>query len=164
MPMSQAGNRWCRSCRCPTGPGTEGFSLVEMLVVIVIIASIASIVSPRVLRPAGRPAVALAAIETAQRARAVRADAVHGGFTTVLQVDLAERLIHGGSSRALALRPDIAVDLVAASSERVSATIGGIRFFANGASTGGTIRLTGGGVSYEVRINWFNGRISVAPS
>jgi general secretion pathway protein H len=45
--------------------------------------------------------------------------------------------------------------------ERHGEKVAGIRFFPNGTSTGGKVRLETGRQVYEVRVNWLTGRVVV---
>lgn len=143
---------------------TAGFTLVELLAAIVIVALAASTVTLGFSRRPDRNSVSALAAETASLARSTRALAVETGRDAVLVVDLERRTVLSRAAvRPLAIPPDMDLEVIAAMQERAGPGVSGIRFYPDGASTGGTIRLGHSGMSHEVRINWFTGRIQVVP-
>lgn len=147
----------------PNG-AASGFSLLEMLVVLVVLGLAAATVTLGFSRRGDRMTVSGLASEAASHARAARHKAIETGRDTVLVVDVARRQItSGGARRSLSIPADLDVEVVASLSERAGAGASGIRFFPDGASTGGTIRVGQAGSMHEVRINWFTGRVQVVP-
>lgn len=162
MPTSRAGNSRAAD-RQRARPGEAGFTLVEMLAVMVILALALGAVVVEMRGAGVKPLRALAG-ETAAKLRDARALAIEQGREEVVVVDLAKGLIgRPGEGNALAIDPGTRVEITGAASEREGRDVAGVRFFPNGASTGGTIRLERGGEAHEVRVNWFTGRITVEP-
>ena len=156
--MLQVGKRGEQTCE-------HGFTLVEVLVALAIVAFATATIGARLGRSSDTLSVQALAGHTASRARAVRDRAVRQGQDGVLIVDLETRRVNGTpQSPALAIAPDVDVEVVVASQEQRPPARAMIRFFANGTSTGGTIRYGNKGTAYEVRISWFNGRVSVVRS
>jgi general secretion pathway protein H len=139
-----------------------GFTLIEVIAALIIAALAANLAIASFNRPSGPAAIRTIAVETAQLARAARADAIATGDAQIV-VDLAARTIRAGSKQALTVAPDVTIEVTSAQSERQNARSGAIRFFPDGSSSGGTIRFSKNDVTYEVRVNWFTGRIVVNP-
>lgn len=158
MQTSATGNRpRSRSAR----RAQAGFTLLEMLTVLVILGMAASLVAHSVSRRSDRMTLSALATEIASRARATRSKAIETGRDAMLSVDLERRNIASAGWRSLLPIPaDIDLDVVASAAEQRGA-VTAIRFFPNGASSGGTIRLSQSGSSYEIRVNWFTGRVHV---
>jgi general secretion pathway protein H len=77
-------------------------------------------------------------------------------------IDMANRLVMAGKNiPPLRIADTISVSSQTSATEQRSPSVAGIRFFPNGASTGGKVRLETGRQAYEVRINWLTGRIVV---
>ena len=77
-------------------------------------------------------------------------------------IDLANRMVSAGNAaQPLQIPATITVLTDTSAAEQRSQAIAGVRFHPNGSSTGGTIRLESGRKAYEIRINWFTGRVSV---
>lgn len=69
----------------------------------------------------------------------------------------------GGKQKHLMVPDHATLTLIAAGIEQVSASSGGIRFFADGSSTGGRIVVSYAPYEYQVDVNWLTGRIHITP-
>lgn len=79
----------------------------------------------------------------------------------VSRIDLAHRrVVSGSSAREVAVGQQARMTLVQAGSEQ-TAEGGGIRFLPDGLSTGGVLRLSAGGDSWEVSVNWLTAAVRV---
>lgn len=156
--MSRAGNRFQIA-----GQADAGFTLFEMLAVLVIVALTTAAISTLYRTPSGASQVKAAALLTASHLRDLRSGAMTTGTETVAEIDTANRILSFGTHIApLQLSPSVELEVTSADSERRSDNISGIRFFPNGASTGGAILFRVKGAAYELRINWLTGRVSTA--
>lgn len=143
----------------------EGFTLLELLMVMTIIALGATVMSIS-MRPArGLADLKSAAMNTASRFREARSAAINRHTAQVVLIDAGRRTIKYGRPRSSdRIDKDISLRVTAAASERLSASLSGIRFFPNGSSTGGGVRFERRGKAYEVRVNWLTGRVVVKPA
>lgn len=138
---------------------SEGFTLIEMLAALTVIVLAMVVVSVRVGSSTDRLNVEALAAETAARVRAVRDHAIRRRRNGTLVFDASSRRVVGTPpARPVSITEDISIDIVTGGSSGANSAI---RFFPNGMSTGGTIRLAGRGAAYEVRVSWFNGRVTV---
>ncbi len=139
-----------------------GFSLLELMVVLAILAMVGGLALRLTLGTPAGLSLTTAAQDIATEARRARLLALQSSRDTVLMLDAGKRKlwIEGHGAETI-LDTGIALELTAAAPERRSATLGGIRFFADGSSTGGEVRLTRAGQSRKVRIDWLLGRASV---
>ena len=169
--MSRAGSRGQaadrRDASCATRDGScaardAGFTLLELLAVIVLLALVAGAVLVR--PPASRANAEMAALTSAivSELRNVRADAMTAGAPRTVLFDTGNfKVVSEQRGRTIEIQPGIRLLATAAATERRSVSQLGIRFFANGSSTGGALRLERGTQIHEVRINWLSGRVSV---
>jgi general secretion pathway protein H len=103
-----------------------------------------------------------AAHDLASRCRAARSGAIRRGSDQTIVIDMANRMVTAGKDvPPLRIAETISVFSQTSAMERRSRDVVGIRFFANGASTGGKVRLESGRQAYEVRVNWLTGRVEV---
>lgn len=141
--------------------GQQGFTLIEMIVVLLVLAMIAGMASARFSVRSGADSLQAIAYEVASRCRAARTGAVRAGADQVVTIDLASRVMAGGEKEPLEIPQPISIVAETSAAERPSASVAAVRFLPNGSSTGGMVRLASGGQAYEIRINWFTGRVSV---
>ena len=130
------------------------FTLLELLVVLAIAAGLAALVAPQLARFASLVELKAAARETAAALRGARGRAIASGRETALAL-----------GTRLPRHPGIALELVVAHSEVLGAGTGASRFYPDGSSSGGRVRLTleghGGSEAQVVDVDWLTGRIVV---
>jgi len=144
---------------------SAGFTLLELLIVMTIIAIAGTVVSVA-MRPArGIADLKGAAMNTASRLREARSIAINRHTEQVVLIDTGRRTINYGRARSSdRIDQTIAIRVTSAASEKIAASLSGIRFFPNGGSTGGAVRFERKGQAYEVRVNWLTGRVVAGPA
>jgi general secretion pathway protein H len=142
--------------------GTAGFTLIELLVVLGILALVVAAALPMLPGAANRAALRAATDEIAAGLRETRSLALVRGRSAALTLDTARRVYRiGGETMWHALPASVAAELFTATREQLTAVAGDIRFFSDGGSTGGGIRLAQGNAASEVRVDWLTGRVSL---
>ena len=142
--------------------GQQGFTLIELLAVLVVLALVAGLVATRFSARQGGEVLQATVYELASRLRAARTAAIRETTQRTVVIDTGTRTVTAGKDIApLRIADAIAISLQTSAGELRTSTRSGIRFFANGASTGGKIRLETGRQAYEVRVNWLTGRVAV---
>jgi general secretion pathway protein H len=119
-----------------------GFTLLELMVVMVLMALIVGLVVSRLPLGPSRTQVVASAKTLASGLRTARGAAIHENREAVFTLDLAARRFWVDGRDPVAVRQDIGLVLDIGAAERASETAGRIRFFPDGSSTGGSIRLT----------------------
>jgi general secretion pathway protein H len=140
----------------------RGFTLLELLVVLAIVGVVLVLVPGFLLR--GQPGldVEAAARAIAGALRETRADAMQHNREQLFALDVEERLFRAGTGRApVQIDRAIEVTFQTARQEQVGETIGQIRFFPDGSSTGGRIGLSRDGRHTAVSIDWLTGLVAV---
>jgi general secretion pathway protein H len=150
----------------PIGERTSpaaGFTLIELLVALGILALVLAIALPLLPGAADKMALRTAASEVAAGLREARTLALATGRSAAFTLDTARHLYRAGDRAAWRTLPaSVATDLYTATRERIDDVSGDIRFFPDGSSTGGAIRLAQGKAVDEIRIDWLTGRVSSA--
>ena len=160
---------------CPTGSDKKpdfrhrarylrGFSLIELLIVLVIIGLSMAVIAPRLDQ-------SLATIQLRASSRAVTAAARHAQNLAqkeqrdvLLLIDTAGRNFRTDRGTALRIRPaDAKISVVGAESEKQSEHEIGIRFFADGSSTGGAVELALRAQRVAIEVDWLTGITRIAP-
>jgi general secretion pathway protein H len=135
-----------------------GFTLAEMLVALAILGLAAAIALPRLTRPSDGLRLAAAARELTGTLRLTRTAAIAGNAERVWNLDVETRRFGPADMATRALPPDIRVELKVADPERLTPSRGGIRFFADGSSTGGEILLSLNARTVKLCVHWLTGQ------
>ena len=140
---------------------TGGFTLVEMLVVLVIVAMMMTLVGTSISRNISGAEMRVAARKVAAGLRYTRTQAIMKKTEQVFLLD-TDALTYQAAEREPDTLPEgMKVELNTARSELTSESAGGIRFYPDGGSTGGNVRLEANGRIYKVNVAWLTGEASV---
>jgi len=139
-----------------------GFTLAELLLVMTIGAALMAVAPPLIQK--ALPGVQLkgGAREIAAGLRHVRNQAVatHESRRFMLDVERLRYWSEDGSKRR-SLPEGIEIELFTAESELEDNGVGGIRFFPDGSSTGGSVTLRHGERGYKIRVDWLTGQVEI---
>src|ERR1700681_4600324 len=139
----------------PDDGSCAGYTLLELLVVVAIMALVASIAVPFVVGQGSDRLQLNAAVRVFTGAiRATRANAILRDTQAVLVVDADKRTLSSPAIAAQRFATEIVAQLQIAEPERLSASRGGIRFYPNGTSTGGDLRLSLHAREARICVNW----------
>jgi len=140
----------------------HGFTLIEMLVVLGIIATTLALTIPLVTAGAASADAESAAEEIAAGLRATRAMAVGYGRPTDYTIDVAHGLAGNGDPlRRVAPRKDVRLTLYTVDGAVFGAGIGAIRFYPDGGSTGGGVKVAAGRRVFTVAVDWLGGAVTI---
>lgn len=148
------------------GRPSAGFSLLEMILVMVLIAA-ASLLAVAALG-GGMQGMKLraGAKDVAAQMRFARAVAISSGQPQDVIIDPAARQWQGAKGRSGSL-PDVGeVVFTGARATQFepgqqNETKGTVRFFPDGAATGGRVRLLANGGGWDVDVGWLTGEVKV---
>ena len=143
-------------------PAARGFTLIELLVVLTVIALLATLATPMIQRAVPGVEIKTAAEGLRTELRLARSAAIRDNRETWLLIDVETGAYQrDGTARTHAVAPAIRLTLLTARREQIDETQGRIRFFPDGTSTGGAVRLRRDARAYEVAVDWFDGRVSI---
>lgn len=151
-----------RTSRTGEHGGCRGFTLVEILVVLLILSVTYLALTQAFIRRSPELEIKAAAAEVAATLREARGLAIRNNREMPVLFDLDNHLLQieaQGENRAIA--PNLGISLYTATSELAGTGVGGIRFFPDGTSTGGRVRLFNGERKYDVFVDWLTGRIDI---
>ena len=139
----------------------SGFTLVELLVVLAVLALALAVVPPSLTG-----AIDSARFKNAQRdlvsaLRYTRSRAVNSQQAASVEINVKQGTMQvAGRQRNLSIPDDVALTLVTAQREQLSAFEGAIRFYPDGSSTGGQVRFSRDDQIWSINVDWLTGRIS----
>jgi general secretion pathway protein H len=134
-----------------------GFSLLEMLVVVAILALASALLMPMLERPSDTLRLEASARDLVGAMRLTRAAAIAGNAELALMIDVEERTFESPAVPRRSLDPNIEAKLTFAEPMRETEARGGFRFFPDGSSTGGDVRLKLNGREAKICVDWFTG-------
>ncbi len=140
---------------------SRGFTLVELLVVLVISSLVLALVGTSISRSIGGAEMRTAARKLAASLRYTRTRAIITKSETVFLVDTEEHNYTAADRPTVDLPEGMNVLLTTARSELTSENVGGIRFFPDGGSTGGSVVLEANERLYTINVAWLTGEASV---
>jgi len=133
-----------------------------MLVVLVLASMLLLLVPPLFSSSVTQAGLQSLAEKVAASLRRTRSQAVFRGESVPWQLDLDQGIFQIGSTgKEHRIDKGISVSLTTARSEMLSEEKAAIRFYPDGGSTGGEIRLQQGDRRKTVRVDWITGRIRV---
>ena len=140
------------------------FTLIEVLVVLAIVALVLSVIPPMFENVIDNSRIKTASRQLAAGLKATRIKAINSREDEKLILDTDNFIYSVGEvSKSLDLPDSAAILLTTAQSEQIDEHTGGIRFFADGSSTGGQIKISMNDLEYSVDVNWLTGKVSITP-
>lgn len=139
----------------------HGFTLVEMIVVVVLIAATTAMAAS--VMSAGLPGQQLrnTARELAAQLRYTRAQAIVTGTSQLFTLDTRTREWQAPNRRQGRLPQQIQIVATGARNEQTQPNQVAIRFFPEGAATGGRIVLSRERAAAQVDVEWLTGEVRI---
>lgn len=137
----------------------KGFSLFELMVVMMLVVMMVSVAAVSVSRSIGGAQLRETAREITAAMRHTRGLAVVQRQEQVFLVDADEKTWQAGGQTPKKLPDDLDITLTTARSELTGENAGGIRFYPDGASTGGRVVLSTEGREWHITVAWLTGEI-----
>jgi general secretion pathway protein H len=128
------------------------------LVVLALLALAGAIALPQLACPSDGVRLQAAASELVGALRLTRATAISRNAALALEVDVDARAFESPVVPRKSLSADIELQLTVAEPERATPARGGIRFFADGSSTGGDLLLRLRDKEARICVSWLTGK------
>lgn len=146
------------------GNHNRGFTLFEVLVVFTIFALILTLVPPFLPNVIASNQTKAAARELTANLKKTRSLAITRQQEMALNLDVKQKAFSIDKKKTrLTLPESSSLSIITARSEQLSETEGNIRFFSDGSSTGGQIKLAYENKKYLINVNWLTGNIKITP-
>lgn len=139
----------------------RGFSLMELLAVLVLVAVATTAIAVSLVNGLRGTKVMAASRDMAAAMRYTRGQAIIQRQELALEVDVAEKSYTAPGRSTVKLPEDMTLTLRTAGSELTDENAGRIRFFPDGSSTGGFVRLATERREWLVNVAWLTGEISL---
>ncbi|NCO19993.1 MAG: prepilin-type N-terminal cleavage/methylation domain-containing protein [Gammaproteobacteria bacterium] len=140
-----------------------GFSLIELMVVMVLVVGLFGLIGGSLSRSVGAAELRNEVREVIAGMRHTRGQAIVTRSEQLFRVD-ADALTWQAAGRDPQRMPEgLDITLTTARSELTGENAGGIRFYPDGSSTGGSVLLSVGEREWHVTVGWLTGEISQEP-
>lgn len=139
-----------------------GFSLVELMVVMLIVSMLFALVGVSISRSIRGAEIRNASREIVAGIRHTRGQSIIQRQQQTFQVDADARSWTAANRETVQLPEGLDITIETARSEMTGENAGGIRFYPDGASTGGSVELIAGERSWTINVSWLTGEVSIA--
>jgi general secretion pathway protein H len=138
----------------------RGFTLIELVAVVVLIGIALSVVSLSFSKSMNSAKIQAATRDLVAALRYTRGQAIVTGKQAALDIDIRSNTYQAPRKPIVKLPQDMQMVLYTADSEQTSASSGRIRFFPDGASTGGHISVRLGEREWRINVSWLTGEVT----
>ena len=139
---------------------SRGFSLIEMIAVLVLVALVFAFVTLSFTKSLSGAKIQAASRDLVAALRFTRGQAIVKGTSTSLELDVENNRYMIPGKRVITLPPNMHMTLLTAESEVTGQNSGRIRFFPDGASTGGHISVLMGHDEWRINVDWLTGAVT----
>lgn len=145
----------------PGANSQSGLTLVELIVVLAVLGIITALVTPAVTSLMPGYQLRATADDIVSQIRYARSLSFQANRPAGFFVDTGEGLTLAEGTSPRFWPKDIAVTFTSAKFLQRSDTVGEIRFYPDGTSTGGLLDLSGNSKTVRIRVDWFDGEVSM---
>jgi general secretion pathway protein H len=141
-------------------PGAvRGVSLVELVLVIVLVGLMSLLAASAMGGGFKGMQLRSSAKEIAAQLRHTRTRAIASGQTQRFSIDPRARSWEGADGRRGTIPGTLGITFTGARQTQPREGVGAILFFADGASTGGRVRLSRESAAWDIDVNWLTGEV-----
>jgi general secretion pathway protein H len=151
MPLSS-----CRACSVDREAGSTLLEIMAVMLIIALIASLAVTMTPGT----GRTGLHALALEAAALLRQERLAAILTQHDRRVLLDRERRALIGDGGDVVAIPRDVVLDVLGADAQW-SGPRAVARFLPDGESTGAVLKISRERIAYEIRVNWYTGRVAI---
>lgn len=142
-------------------PRIGGFSLLELMVVMLIITLLFALVGTSISRSIQGAEIRNASREIVAGIRHTRGQAIIQRQQQIFHVDADAKTWTAAGREPVEIPEGMDITIETARSELTGENAGGIRFYPDGASTGGSVELLAGERTWAVEVSWLTGEVSI---
>jgi general secretion pathway protein H len=140
-----------------------GFTLLEIMVVLAVMALALALITPDMAGMLRRLELTSTTRELASALRYTRSHAIAVGRPADFWLNVKERKYRAADERKVRRLPDsLRLHLKTADTQTAGGSSGYIRFFPDGSSTGGQVRIESGGAARRLDVNWLTGEVRLS--
>jgi general secretion pathway protein H len=138
-----------------------GFTLIEVIVVMVMIAVLAGLVATSMTDSLRKAKIRAVSKNLVSAMRYTRGQAVVKHEQKTITFNVEDKTYQAPRKKVVHIPDEIEINVYTADSEVADETKGSIRFFSDGSSTGGWVKLTHKNKIWKINVNWLTGEIAM---
>ena len=138
-----------------------GFTLIEVIVVMVMIAVLAGMVASGMTDSLGKAKIRAVSKNLVSAMRYTRGQAIVKHEQKTITFNVEDKTYQAPRKKIVHIPDEIDINVYTADSEVADETTGSIRFFSDGSSTGGWVKLTHKNKIWKINVNWLTGEIAM---
>ena len=138
-----------------------GFTLIEVIVVMVMIAVLGGMVASSMTDGLRKAKIRAVSKNLVSAMRYTRGQAVVKHEQKTITFNVEDKTYQAPRKKVVHIPDEIDINVYTADSEVADETIGSIRFFSDGSSTGGWVKLTHKNKIWKINVNWLTGEIAM---
>lgn len=147
----------------PTHRTARGFTLIEVILVLLLIGVVVAVAAVSLTDGISGARVRSAGHDLVAALRYTRAQAIVTRRQQALELDVEARSYSAPKRDVVQLPRNVELRLLTAAEEQTGASSGRIRFWPDGSSTGGRIKLVYGAQAWDVEVAWLTGEVRLRP-
>jgi general secretion pathway protein H len=137
----------------------SGFSLIEIMLVMVLIAVMVGLTATFMSGSLEKARMRAVSKDLLTALKYTRGQAVIKHEQKTIEFNVKNRTYRAPNKKLIQLPDDMEMNLYTADSDIVDESTGKIRFFSDGSSTGGWVKLTYGNKIWKINVNWLTGEV-----
>jgi general secretion pathway protein H len=137
----------------------RGFTLIEVILVLLLIGVVVGVAAVSLTDGLATARVRSAGQDLVAALRYTRAQAIVSRRQQALELDVEARSYVAPKREAVQLPKNVELRLLTAAEEQTGSTTGRIRFWPDGSSSGGRIKLVYGEQAWDVEVAWLTGEV-----
>jgi general secretion pathway protein H len=137
----------------------SGFTLIELVAVVVLLGIALSVVTMSFSKGLSGAKIEAASRDLVAALRYTRGQAIVRGEQQAMDIDVDHNTYQAPGKAIVRLPREMHLALTTAEIEQTGATSGRIRFFPDGASTGGHVTVFMGQRKWQINVSWLTGQV-----
>jgi len=138
----------------------SGFTLLEIIVVMVMIAVILGFFSSGMMKSLDKAKIRAVSKDLVSAMRYTRGQAVTKHEQKTISFNVEDKTYKAPRKKMVTIPEEMEIYVYTAASDIANDSVGSIRFFSDGSSTGGWVKLVHGDKVWKINVNWLTGEIS----
>lgn len=138
-----------------------GFTLLEVIVVMVMIAVLMGFFASGMTKSLKKAKIRAVSKNLVSAMRYTRGQAVVKHKEKTITFNVKDKTYKAPRKKLMQIPEGVDINVYTADSEIADEDTGAIRFFSDGSSTGGWVKLTHKNKTWKINVNWLTGEISM---